>query len=460
MVNLLKQGANSGCINNQELKTLRGISNFIVTAIIVCSLTACGADTSEGDLSDDTGLSETDSNTSDSNDIDSSDAAFEALNLPGNYFNYANITLPDYYTTNYLPDNFSFVRAAIEADNTPDHNPVTDAGATLGRVLFYDKKLSGNGTTACASCHLAEFGFSDPEVLSLGFEGRALDELGGTEDRTRRHSMGLANSRFFSGQQFFWDERAETLEDQVLMPFQDDVEMGLTLHELEQIVGEQLYYEPLFEAAFGSSEITTNKISLALAQFVRSMVSVTSAYDKARVDVDSPTENFPDFTTLQNEGKRLFFNGKEVNDAGERVNCQGCHTSEAFIAPILTDLAEGFTTATVNGLEEESVDDLGVGETTGRASDNGKFKVPSLKNIAVSAPYMHDGSLATLAEVMDFYSTGIQPHTNLDRVLVGSDGQALQFNFTDEEKSALIAFLETLTDTDMITDEKYSDPFK
>lgn len=158
------------------------------------------------------------------------DGPCEAPSIPAEYFNYENITLPDHYESNYFPPPFIFQHAAIDFDNTPVDNPITDAGATLGRVLFYDKKLSANGTIACASCHQQAHGFSDPEVLSVGFDGGL----------TRRHSMGLANARFNGPGKFFWDERAATLEDQALMPFQNSIEMGLTLPQLEQIVRDQV----------------------------------------------------------------------------------------------------------------------------------------------------------------------------------------------------------------------------
>jgi len=221
---------------------------------------------------------------------------FADLNLPASYYNYENIELPNHFLTNDFPSGFAFQFAAIESDNTPITNPTSNAGATLGRVLFYEKKLSANGTIACASCHKQSMGFGDDEILSLGFEG-------GT---TRRHSMGLANARFYDTGKFFWDERAETLEDQVLMPFQDAVEMGLTLDEVVQIVSDQSYAKPLFKDAFGDDLISADRISKALAQFVRSMVSVNSKYDEGRSLVSSPLDDFPNFTAEENLGKELF----------------------------------------------------------------------------------------------------------------------------------------------------------
>ncbi len=373
----------------------------------------------------------------------------EELNLPESYFNYANITLPSHYTNNGFPSQNQFQYAPIEVDNTPSDNPITDAGATLGRVLFYDNKLSANGSVACASCHKAAHGFSDPHTLSEGFEGGL----------TRRHSMSIVNARFYAHGKFFWDERAETLEEQVLMPFQDDVEMGLTLTELINITSEQPYYPALFEDAFGDSAITSDRISQALAQFVRSLVSTTSKYDQARSEVESPNVDFPSFSNQENEGKRLFYRPTELTN-GLNANCVACHSSEAFLSPIPLNPNGPTTFATTNGLDETSSEDLGINESTGNPNDIGKFKVPSLKNIAIRPPYMHDGRFATLEEVIEHYSSGIKNHPNLISPLVNANGEVGHFNFSQAEKEALIAFLKTLTDDQMLTDEKYSNPFK
>ena len=269
--------------------------------------------------------------------------------LPEQLFNYSDLNLPSHYTTNSFSNRAQ--GAAIEFDSAPASNPVTDEGATLGRVLFYDQKLSANGTIACASCHQAEHGFSDPAMLSVGFDGGL----------TRRHSMGLTNARYSVTGKFFWDERAATLEEQLLMPFQDPVEMGLTLAQLEQTVSEQSYYAPLFEAAFGDEAVSSNRISLALAQFIRSMVSTTSRYDQARIEVGSPLVDFPEFTDAENNGKALFFERAPVNRSG--VTCATCHVSEAFVGPML---GNGDTTNASNiGLDAESTDDLGIFESTG-----------------------------------------------------------------------------------------------
>lgn len=358
------------------------------------------------------------------------------LNLPSSPFDYVTINLPSHLTTNVLLGPGQ--NAAADNDNTPFANPVTNDGATLGRVLFYDKKLSANGTISCASCHKQDKGFSDDAVHSVGFDG-------GT---TRRHSMSLINARWYGRGRFFWDERAATLEDQVLMPFQDPVEMGMTLEQVVNKVKAQSYYPELFEKAFGSQEITSDRISKALAQFVRSMVSVNSKYDQGRQMVNIPTNNFPNFTQSENNGKLLFFRPVNLGGGG----CVGCHSTEAFINP------DNGTTN--NGLDANSTDDLGVFEAINNPNFFGTFKVPSLKNIALTAPYMHDGRFASLEEVVEHYNSGVQNHPNLGNALKNANGQPNRLNLTPQQKTDLVNFLKTLTDETIANDAKFSDPFK
>ncbi|MEZ4776906.1 MAG: cytochrome c peroxidase [Bacteroidia bacterium] len=366
------------------------------------------------------------------------------LNLPEVPFDYENIDFPNHFLNNPLPQiPYRFQFAAIESDNTPVSNPTTNEGALLGRVLFYEKNLSKNGTIACASCHKQETGFSDTEVLSIGFNGGL----------TRRHSMTLTNARFYDTGKFFWDERAETLEDQVLMPIQDPVEMGLTLDELVQIVSNQPYAAPLFKEAFGDETVTADRISKALAQFVRSLVSINAKYDEGRKLVSSPLDDFPNFTAEENMGKALFYSTNLV-----APSCHSCHSSEAFLSPLLAPNAT--TIGSINGLDAVSTVDLGIFETTGVNNHRGKFKVPSLRNVAVRAPYMHDGRFVNLEEVIEHYSTGMQNHPNTLPFMKDANGNIIKYNFTNQEKEALIAFLNTLTDNQFITDEKFSSPFK
>lgn len=358
------------------------------------------------------------------------------LNLPSQPYNYSNIQFPAHLLNNVLIGDGQ--NATINNDNTPSNNPTTDHGATLGRVLFYDKSLSINRTIACASCHVQKNGFSDEAKLSKGFNGGL----------TRRHSMGLTNARFYKRGRFFWDERAATLEAQVLMPFQDAVEMGMTLPEVVNRVNEQSFYKQLFSNAFGNTEVNSDKIARALAQFVRSMVSINSKYDVGRAMTNTPTQDFPNFTLSENNGKRLFF--QPIGMGG--VGCIGCHSTEAFINP-----DRG---ATNNGVDAVSNTDRGVFDAIPQPIFLGTFKVPSLKNIAVTAPYMHDGRFATLPEVIEHYNSGVQNHINLFPALKDRNGNPIRLNMTQTQKSDLLAFLNTLTDNQMLTDEKFSNPFK
>lgn len=358
------------------------------------------------------------------------------LNLPNDPYDYVNLNLPSHFTNNVpgqpLPTSINGL------DNTPADNPITNDGATLGRVLFYDKKLSANGSIACASCHKQDKGFSDDAILSLGFDG-------GT---TGRHSMTLINSRFYQRGRFFWDERASTLEEQVLIPFQDPVEMGMTLEQIVSTVQEQSYYPELFEKAFGSQEINRDRISKALAQFVRSIVSYSSKYDEGRALSTSPGANFPNFTDEENTGKNLFF--QTIPNGGGA--CFGCHTTEAFVS--------ANPGPQNNGLDVSSTTDLGAGGVFTNPIFVGRFKTTSLRNIELTAPYMHDGRFNTLEEVVEHYNSGIQNHPTLSPALTDANGNPVQLNFTNTEKAALVAFLKTLTDQSVSGEIKWSDPFK
>ena len=340
-----------------------------------------------------------------------------ALLLPATRYNYAAPVLPP----NYLVPPIS------GQDNTPANNPVTDAGATLGRVLFYDKRLSTNGTVSCSSCHQAKSGFSDPRQFSAGFNGGL----------TGRNSMGLSDARYYGRGHFFWDERAATLEDQVLQPIQNAVEMGMTLPALVTRLAAEPFYTNLFAQTFGTPEVTSERISKALAQFVRSIVSTRSKYD---IGV---TNSFANFTAQETLGRQIFLG--QVGNA----TCAACHGTDNFVpGPNINN----------NGLENPYVD-KGLGGITGRPQDEGLFKVPSLRNIGLTAPYMHDGRFATLAAVVEFYNSGVVNHPNLSPPLRGPGGLPLRLNLTVAQKAALVAFLQTLTDTTIATDQKYSDPF-
>lgn len=331
---------------------------------------------------------------------------------------------PDDYTPT-LPNNF-LINPVAQQDNMTAANTTTDLGAKLGRVLFYDKRLSINFTISCASCHQPEHGFSDPRQFSVGFAGGL----------TGRNSMGLTNARWYQRRSFFWDERAATLEDQVLLPIQNAVEMGMTLPALEARLNAEPYYTDLFNQTFGTSTITSSLIARALAQFVRSIISTQSRFDIAAAGGTA-------LTTQELQGQQIF------NGAG---NCNACHGTDNFVP--------GGGPPTNNGLENPYID-KGIGAISGRTQDEGLFKVGSLRNIELTAPYMHDGRFATLEEVVEFYNSGVVAHPNLAPQLrnPGPNGTPRRLNLTTAQKAALVAFLKTLTDTTVTTDAKFSDPF-
>lgn len=356
------------------------------------------------------------------------------FDLPETPFNYANMELPWHYKTDDVGDS----------DNTPDDNHITDMGATLGRVLFYDKNLSANNTISCASCHQQSAAFSDNAKFSKGLNGQL----------TKRNSMTLINSRYYENGRFFWDERASTLEEQVLMPIQDHIEMGMNLNDLVNKLQEIDYYPVLFKNAFGSEEVTADRIARALSQFNRSIISVDSKFDEGLkmigyVENEEEMPDLPNFTEQENLGIDIFFRGRKGG------TCLYCHGTPQNV----NDEAKN------NGLGLSYVDN-GKGDVTGRNGDKALFKVPSLRNIAMTAPYMHDGRFETLMDVVNHYSDNIEDHPNLNfRLKTLDDGEigdaeVLRLNLTQEEKEALVAFLNTLTDTKILTDEKYSNPFK
>ena len=338
--------------------------------------------------------------------------------------NYAAPVLPAYYD------------ATVSAiDNTPPQDPVDDKIATLGRVLFYDKQLSVNNTVSCASCHSQTNGFDDAQRFSVGFEGNAF---------TTAHAMRLGNSRYYRPGDTFWDRRADSLEAQASQPIQNAIEMGFdaahggfaaVITKLQNLS----YYPALFTFAFGDATITEARVQRALAQFERAMVSTGSRWDTGYSANYAPAA--PDrglgtaiasFTAEENQGRALFMNPPNAGGAG----CVGCHVAPTFALA---------ANSRSNGLD--------AGETT-------VFKSPSLKNVALSGAFMHDGRFATLAQVVEHYNSGVQAGPALDNRLIGPGGQPRRLNLTNAQKAALVAFMQTLTDTALVADAKFSTPFR
>ena len=342
-----------------------------------------------------------------------------------NLFDYANQSTPNYITK----------------DNTPATNAIDNKIATLGRVLFYDKNLSANNTIACASCHKQDKAFGDDAILSVGLNG----------GETGRHSMRLINSRFADEENFFWDERATSLENQTTQPIQDHIEMGFSgtegdddINVLITKLSQITYYQQLFGFAFGDETVTEDRLQLALAQFIRSIQSFDSKYDVGRAQVINANANFPNFTDEENIGKTLFRAPPNQNGAG----CAGCHRGDEFdIDPNSAN----------NGI-------IGVANRT-TEFDLTNERAPTLRDLvnpdgSLNGPLMHDGSLTTLLDVVNHYNAipNNTNNTNLDnRLRAGGNTQML--NLTDNEKNAIIAFLKTLTGSDVYTNEKWSDPF-
>ncbi|MEL6109458.1 MAG: cytochrome c peroxidase [Planctomycetota bacterium] len=322
-------------------------------------------------------------------------------------------------------------------DNTPSENPITDHGATLGRVLFYDTTLSLNGTTSCASCHQQQFAFTDGVKVSTGFDGQKVD----------RNSMSLVNLRYYRRGKFFWDERAASLEEQVLMPIENPVEMGHDLKKLTRQLAADPIYPPLFNAAFGDTRVTRERIGRALAQFLRSITSFRSRYDIGLAQVASPREDFPNFTAQENLGKQQFFG---------RALCADCHLpNHSRDQWTIFQLERPGN----NGIDSNLPgDDFGVAEASGQETDRGLFKPSTLRNLDVTGPYMHDGRFHTVDQVIEHYNWSVRPHENLDARL--QDFMANGMALPEVEKVALAKFLSTLTDQELLTDERYSDPFE
>ncbi|MFN0032187.1 MAG: cytochrome-c peroxidase, partial [Flavobacteriales bacterium] len=296
--------------------------------------------------------------------------------------------------------------------------------ATLGRVLFYDTQLSHNNRTSCGTCHQQLYGFADNTQWSLGF-------LSGL---TGRNTQTIVNTGTQIG--FFWDLREATLDHMVLQPIANHVEMGIpdTLY-MEEKVRRTDYYNQLFINAFGNDEVTTNKIGRALAQFVKSIISVSSKFDKGRllVDPDSQLGNaanhidFPNYTVEENLGKEIFFLKFPCSTCHGGVNLDGS-LSRPFNIGLEVDYTDNGMRGYHNPSPEHPDSVITQVPMMGSEVADGFFKTPSLRNISLTGPYMHDGRFKTLEEVVEFYNSGIQPHLQLSQTLrKHSDGGLFEF---------------------------------
>lgn len=340
-----------------------------------------------------------------------------------NLHNYAAPSLPVHYDADLL-----------RTDNTPPDNRITNAGATLGRVLFYDRQLSTTRTVSCSSCHQQTNGFTDLQRFSAGVVPGKL----GTA-----HAMRLGNVSFYRPGNMFWDRRAATLEAQATQPMQNPVEMGFDAANggMSALIARMKtlpYYPLLFKWVYGTTDITEVRIQKALAQFERAMISASSRWDTGYASVYNPalpdkglSLDVPGLTAQENLGRRLFIQGPATGGLG----CGGCHEAPTFAL-------RGNSLS--NGLD--------AGTTT-------VFKAPSLKNVAQGRAFMHDGRFSTLEQVIDFYDHGVQAGPSLDPRLIGANGRPRVLNLSPANKAALVAFLKTLTDTNLANDPRFSNPF-
>ncbi len=326
-------------------------------------------------------------------------------------------------------------------------NPITNEGATLGRVLFYDVKLSVDNTISCGHCHKQQFAFGDTASASSGVNGV-----------TGRHSMRLINSRFALEQRFFWDERAINLEDQTSQPIQDHKEMGFSgangdpsLSDLITKLEAIDYYTELFTMTYGDKTISEQRIQNALAQFIRSIQSFDSKFDAGRAMVANDGSPFPNFTAEENQGKGLYLMPPQFDAGGNRiaggVGCQGCHRAPEF------------------DIEPNSKNNGVVGVIGSAAIDVTNTRSPSLRDLmkadgTLNNQAMHDASKTTIQAVLDHYNAIhlVAGNTNLDPKL-RPGGQLQKLQLTMAEKSALTAFIKTLSGTAVYTDTRWSDPF-
>ena len=324
--------------------------------------------------------------------------------------------------------------------NFSDDNPLTVEGVALGRRLFYERRLSRTSTISCANCHQQARAFTDGRAFSVGFDGTP----------TKRNSMSLANLLWVRN--FFWDGRASSLEAQAVVPLTDPHEMGQSMDSSVAKLRASGFYDSLFGAAFGGGSdvpatgvagvpvagadgvgaITADRIVKALGQFERTLISADAPYDKyIRGEYQLKAE--------ERAGLLLFFG---------RANCGNCHGGPKTFNETYHN----------NGLDLEPRD-AGRAGVTGMGYDRGRFRVVTLRNIALTGPYMHDGRFGTLEEVIDHYNEHVEPSETLSPTLRDTSNVPVRLRLTVREKGELLAFLRTLTDSAFVTDKKFSDPF-
>ncbi len=314
----------------------------------------------------------------------------------------------------YMPETFTpypfSLPSHIPIPALPTDNPLISERVTLGNALFHDNRLSKDNSISCASCHQQQFAFTDPKKQSTGVN----------QATSLRNSMPLQNLAW--KKQFFWDGRVSKLRDQVIFPITDKAEMHQDIDLLPEKINS---LSPLFKKAFGNQEITTEKITLALEAYLLTLTSLDSKFDQS-------IKGNTTLTKQEQRGLKLFFTENDPRNRKRGADCFHCHSGPFFSDDSFHD----------TGLP--SITDTGLERTTGKATDRFKFITPSLRNIALTAPYMHDGRFDTLEKVIDHYDHAHKTTPNLDPNL--SKHGTLGLQLSQDDKAALVAFLKTLTD--------------
>jgi cytochrome c peroxidase len=343
--------------------------------------------------------------------------------------NYANQSVP-----NYISRRNGFV--------------TSNAKAILGRVLFYDKNLSVDNTVSCASCHQQAFAFSDPNLTSTGVNGQ-----------TGRHSMRLINAAFSLENKFFWDERASSLENQTTRPIQDHAEMGFSGQNGDPSLNDLLiklqgieYYQVLFKSVYGDTQVTELRLQECLASFVRSIQSFDSKFDIGRASAPNDGAPFANFTPQENQGKNLFLAPPQLDANGVRIGggagCGGCHRAPEF--DIDPNSRNNGVIGVINGGTDFSI-----------------TRSPTIRDVVKqdgtpNGVFMHNGFTNQLIGVVNHYNqlpqNSVTGNTNLDPRL-RPQGNPQNLQLTQAEKDALVAFMRTLSGSNVYTDTKWSNPF-
>ena len=341
----------------------------------------------------------------------------------------------------------------VPEPRVPEDNPMSEAKVELGRRLFYDKRLSGNGTMSCASCHHQARAFTDGRALAVGSTG----------ELTHRNAQGLANSAWHAT--YNWANPAiVSLEQQMLIPLlgDDPVEMGVNDSNRQEILN-RLRTEPLYMTLFNQvftadeNPVSMANVIKAIAAFQRSLVSTNSRYDRYLQGAET-------FSLSEERGRVLFF--------GEKAECHHCHGSFNFNDQVVHKksrvLELSFHNTGLYSLDASGAyppSNRGVFDMTARPEDMGAFRAPGLRNVEVTGPYMHDGSFQTLEEVVEHYSQGGRltrsgPNQGDGRLNPHKSGLVSRIDLTEQEKADLISFLKTLTDASFLSDPRFADPWQ